>query len=110
MLRREPAPSSMSWPPKASRPAAAATHTRAMTISTGRNRTPYILVSAMALSFGPETIVRYVAHVSCHLCRPGLRSGRLQEFRAFEQRTQAEHRPALVAAAERTCQVALAAG
>ena len=52
----------MSWPPNASRPAAAATHTSAMTISTGRNRTPYILVSAMALSFGPGTIVRYVAH------------------------------------------------
>ena len=64
MLRTELAPASMSWPPNASRPAAAATHTSAMTISAGRNRTPYILVSAMALSFGPGTIVRYVAHLS----------------------------------------------
>ena len=66
MLRTEFAPASMSRPANASRPAAAATHTSAMTISTGRNRTPYILVSAMALSFGPGTIVRYVAHLSDH--------------------------------------------
>src|SRR6185369_552607 len=94
----------MSWPPNASRPAAAATQTSAMTISAGRNRTPYILVSAMALSLGPDSIVRYVAHLSCHL-----RSGRLQEFRAFQQRAQAEHRPALGAASECARQVTLAA-
>src|SRR4029453_15785349 len=100
----------MSSPPNASRPAAAATHTRAMTISTGRNRTPYILVSAMALSFGPDTIVRYVAHLFGYLECRALRSSGLQEFGAFEQRAQAEHRPALRAATERARQVTLAAG
>src|SRR6185503_13769124 len=99
----------MSWPPNASKPAAAPTHTRAMTISAGRNRTPYILVSAMALSFGPGTMGHYVAHLSGHLGAARLRSSGLQEFRAFEQRAQAEHRPALRAAAERPRQVTLAA-
>src|SRR5690606_31484535 len=82
-----------------STPRAPARHSNEIAIRAGRNFTPRIL-SAMS------RYQRSSSHKTVHSVRRS--GGRVQEFRALEQRTQAEYGPALRSAAKRARQITLA--